>query len=61
MEKQEKTGYIPLVPLHAVFYSRVKFLRHNSSKVRDSPFPGQSENPQHHNNLEIYQEDRSQI
>lgn len=61
MEKQEKMGYIPLVPLHAVFYSGVKLLRHDSSKVRHAPFPGQSENPQHHNSLEISQEDQSQI
>jgi hypothetical protein len=61
MEKQEKTGYIPLVPLHAVFHSGVKLLRHDFSKVRHAPFPGQSENPQHHNSLEISQVDRSRI
>jgi hypothetical protein len=61
MEKQEKTGYIPLVPLRAVYYSGAKLLQHDSSKARHAPFPDQSENPRHHNNLEISQEGRSQI
>ncbi len=61
MEKQEKTGYIPLLPLRAIFCSGVKLLPHDSSTVRHAPFPDQSENPQHHNNLETSQEGRSQI
>ena len=61
MEKQEKTGYAPLVLCRTVFYSGVKFLHPDSSMVQYVPFPGRNENPQHHNNLEISQEGQSQI